>query len=91
MAAEKINILFRDGSRMEFNHSQSFNCDENANSYFAGGFGRRGILDQIVAKEIETIRVFYPGRICARGSHNTAIARFYVRRSMYARLDKVNY
>ena len=55
---DKINVLFRDGSRLELASQSDFNCDANATLYFGGSFGNRKQRDQLITKKIETMRVW---------------------------------
>lgn len=54
----KVNILFRDGSRMELFTDNDFNCEGKATVYFGGIFGRRKQLDELKEKKIATIRIW---------------------------------
>ncbi|PKA82356.1 hypothetical protein ATE92_0484 [Ulvibacter sp. MAR_2010_11] len=54
----KINILFRDGSRLELVNDGKFNCDAKMTLYFGGVFGKKKQLEELAAKEIETMRVW---------------------------------
>ena len=53
----RINILFRDGTKMEIVNDGSFNCKGNATLYFGGVFGKKDKLGILGKKEIETMRV----------------------------------
>jgi len=53
----KMNILFRDGTRLELINNTKFNCDGNFVLYFGGVFGKKKELEQLKTKEIETMRV----------------------------------
>ncbi|WP_242132613.1 hypothetical protein [Aestuariivivens marinum] len=54
----KINILFRDGSRLELYNDGKFNCDAKMTLYFGGIFGKKKQLNELATKEIETMRVW---------------------------------
>lgn len=53
-----INILFRDGSRLQLSSDIDFNCDSNSTVYFGGPFGKTKQLEDLAGKEIETMRVW---------------------------------
>jgi len=55
---DKINILFRDGSRLELVNNGKFNCDAKMTLYFGGSFGKKKQLEELATKEIETMRVW---------------------------------
>jgi len=60
----KINILFRDGSRIKIINNGDFNCEAKATLYFGGVFGRKSELNDLSTKEIETMRVWtYDGYV----------------------------
>lgn len=54
----KMNILFRDGSRLELVNNAKFNCDSNFTLYFGSVFGKKKELEQLRSKEIETMRIW---------------------------------
>lgn len=54
---QRMNILFRDGSRLELVNDGKFNCQGDFTLYFGGVFGKGRQLKQLQEKEIETIRV----------------------------------
>ncbi len=54
----KMNILFRDGSRLELVNNGKFNCESNFTLYFGGVFGKKKELEQLRTKEIETMRIW---------------------------------
>lgn len=54
----KVNVLFRDGSRLELLNDGKFNCDKDFTFYFGGVFGKTNELDALRTKEIETIRAW---------------------------------
>lgn len=54
----KMNILFRDGSRLELSNDGKFNCDAKYTLYFGGYFGKKKELEQLKTKEIETMRIW---------------------------------
>ncbi|TVZ14012.1 hypothetical protein [Maribacter sp. MAR_2009_72] len=54
----KVNILFRDGSRLEIYNDGKFNCDAKMTLYFGGIFGKKKQLKELASKEIETMRVW---------------------------------
>jgi len=53
----KMNILFRDGTRLEFINNAEYNCDGNFTLYFGGVYGRIKLLEQLKTKEIEIMRI----------------------------------
>ena len=53
-----INVLFRDGERLELSHMSSFNCDANATMYFGGIFGKRKQRSTLANKYIQAMRVW---------------------------------
>lgn len=55
---DKINILFRDGSRLQLFNDGKFNCDAKVTLYFGGIFGKKKELTELASKEIETMRVW---------------------------------
>ena len=55
---DKMNILFRDGTRLELINNTKFNCDGNFTLYFGGVFGKKKELEQLRTKEIETMRIW---------------------------------
>ncbi len=54
----KINILFRDQTRMELLSQNSFNCDGNVFVFMGGIFGRKKQWAELASKEIEIMRVW---------------------------------
>jgi hypothetical protein len=54
----KMNVLFRDGSRIVLYNDAKFNCDRKFTLYFGGVFGKKKELNQLCEKEIETVRVW---------------------------------
>lgn len=54
----KMNILFRDGTRLELTNDSKFNCDAKYTQYFGGSFGKKDQLEMLRSKEVETIRVW---------------------------------
>lgn len=55
---DKINVLFRDGTRLELQNDGKFNCEAKFTLYFGGVFGKNKELEMFKTKEIETIRVW---------------------------------
>jgi type 1 fimbria pilin len=55
---DTMNILFRDGSRMELVNNGDFNCKASFTQYFGGSFGKKRELQALTTKEVETIRVW---------------------------------
>lgn len=55
---DKMNVLFRDGTRLELVNSIDFNCEGRFTLYFGGVFGKKKELDQFRTKEVETIRIW---------------------------------
>lgn len=53
-----MNILFRDGTRLELINDGKFNCEAKFTQYFGGSFGKKKQLDMLRAKEIETMRIW---------------------------------
>lgn len=54
---DKMNILFRDGTRMELSNVGDFNCDPLYTQYFGSIFGMTEKLDEFGSKEIELMRI----------------------------------
>lgn len=54
----KMNVLFRDGSRIELINDGKFNCDAKFTQYFGGVFGKKKELEMFRTKEVETIRIW---------------------------------
>ena len=54
----KINILFSDGSKLDFFNDGKFNCKGKATLYFGSVFGRLSQLKELKTKKIETMRVW---------------------------------
>lgn len=54
----KMNILFRDGTRLELVNNGKFNCKAKFTLYFGGAFGKKKELEMLRTKEIETMRVW---------------------------------
>ena len=52
-----MNILFRDGTRLEFINNADHNCDGEFTLYFGGIYGRIKLLEQLKTKEIEIMRI----------------------------------
>ncbi|WP_460545889.1 hypothetical protein [Echinicola sediminis] len=55
---DKINFLFRDGTRMESGNMSNFNCDNKSTMYLGGIFGGKKNLIMLSEKEIATLRVW---------------------------------
>ena len=53
----KMNILFRDGTRLEFINNADYNCDGKFYLFFGGLYGRIKLLEQLMTKEIEIMRI----------------------------------
>lgn len=56
--ASKVNILFRDGTKLTLVHGSKFNCDGDATLYFGSLYGKKKELDLLCTKEIEVMRVW---------------------------------
>jgi hypothetical protein len=54
----KMNVLFRDGTRVELRNDGKFNCDAKYTQYFGGVFGKKKELKMFGQKEVETIRIW---------------------------------
>lgn len=54
----KMNILFRDGTRLELTNDGKFNCDAKYTLYFGGYSGKKKELELFKTKEIETMRIW---------------------------------
>jgi hypothetical protein len=54
----KMNVLFRDGTRIELFNDGKFNCDAKYTQYFGGVFGKKKELEMFRTKEVETIRIW---------------------------------
>jgi hypothetical protein len=55
---DKMNLLFRDGTRLELVNNGKFNCKGNFTLYFGGVFGQKVALLKLKTTEIETMRVW---------------------------------
>lgn len=54
----KMNVLFKDGTRFELKNDGYFNCKGQYTQYFGGLFGKKSELEMLRTKQIETIRVW---------------------------------
>ena len=54
----KINILFTDGTRLEFATDGDFNCKGKATVYFGDIFGKKKVLEELKTKKIDIMRVW---------------------------------
>jgi hypothetical protein len=54
----KMNVLFRDGTRLELQNDGKFNCDAKFTLYFGGAFGKKKELEMFKTKEVETMRIW---------------------------------
>lgn len=54
----KMNVLFRDGTRLELKNDGKFNCDGKYTQYFGDMFGHQDEQLLFKTKEIETIRIW---------------------------------
>ncbi|WP_028873703.1 hypothetical protein [Psychroserpens burtonensis] len=55
---DKMNVLFRDGTRMELVNNGKFNCKSKFTLYFGNSFGKKKELEMLRTKEIETMRIW---------------------------------
>lgn len=55
---DKMNVLFRDGTRLELINGGKFNCDGAHTQYFGSALEQKENLEMFRTKEIETIRVW---------------------------------
>jgi hypothetical protein len=55
---DKMNILFRDGTRVEIANNGDFNCKASFTVYFGGVFGNKKNLELLKEKEIEKMRIW---------------------------------
>lgn len=55
---DKMNVLFRDGTRLELENNGKFNCDGEFKLYFGGSFGKKKELEIFRTKEVETMRIW---------------------------------
>lgn len=55
---DKMNVLFRDGTRLELINGGKFNCDGAHTQVFGGTLEQKENLEMFRTKEIETIRVW---------------------------------
>ncbi|HEY8936397.1 MAG TPA: hypothetical protein VIM65_14290 [Cyclobacteriaceae bacterium] len=53
----KMNIVFRDGTRLEMLNNGGFNCDAEFSVFFGGDFGHKKELGLLLSREIESIKV----------------------------------
>jgi len=54
----KMNILFRDGTRMELINQGGFNCKAKYTNYFGNVFGKKKELELLKTKQIDVIRIW---------------------------------
>lgn len=54
----KMNVLFKDGTRLTLQNDGKFNCDAKFTLYFGGSFGKKKQLEMFRTKEVETIRIW---------------------------------
>ena len=54
----KVNILFRDGTRLEMENDISFNCEHDLATFYGGIFGKKSQYEQLSTKEIDMLRVW---------------------------------
>ena len=55
---DKMNVLFRDGTRIALTNDSDFNCDAKYTQYFGSAFGKKKELEMFKTKEVETIRIW---------------------------------
>ena len=55
---DKMNILFRDGTRIELINNGKFNCEGKFTLYLGGKIGGKKELESFRSKEIETMRIW---------------------------------
>jgi hypothetical protein len=55
---DKMNVLFRDGTRLELFTDGKFNCKNNFTLYFGSSFGKKKELGYFKTKEVETMRIW---------------------------------
>lgn len=55
---DKMNVLFRDGTRIALTNDSDFNCDAEYTQYFGSVFGKKKELEMFKSKEVETIRIW---------------------------------
>jgi hypothetical protein len=55
---QKVNILFRDGTRTELLNASSFNCDGDIFIFMGGAYFGTKKWKELAAKEIEVMRVW---------------------------------
>ncbi len=58
---DKMNILFKDGTRLELENDSKFNCDGKFTVYFGGVFGKKAEKTELATKDIATLRVWGRG------------------------------
>jgi hypothetical protein len=54
----RMNVLFRDGTKLDIKNNAKFNCENNFTVYFGGSFGKRKELETFRTLEVETIRIW---------------------------------
>lgn len=54
----KMNVLFKDGTRLELVNDGKFNCDGKFTLYFGDIFGKKKEMEMFRTKEVETMRVW---------------------------------
>lgn len=55
---DKMNVLFRDGTKLELSSDGKFNCKRKYSQYFLGAFGKKKQFEMFRTKEVETIRIW---------------------------------
>ncbi|MBU2650111.1 MAG: hypothetical protein KKA81_04175 [Bacteroidetes bacterium] len=53
-----INILFRDGSKLDLQNNNKYNCENKGAMFFGDSWGKKKELQLLMKKEIETMRVY---------------------------------
>ena len=53
----KMNVVFRDGTKLEMLNNGGFNCDAEFSIFFGGDFGHKKELGLFLTNEIETIKI----------------------------------
>lgn len=54
----KMNVLFRDGTRIELLHEGDFNCEGSFTLYLGGAFGKKREMEYFMTREVKIMRIW---------------------------------
>lgn len=74
--SDKMNVLFRDGTRLELTNNGGFNCDSKFTLYFGTSFGKKKELQIFKTKEIESMRIWTSKSYVEKDFSNAQSKRF---------------